>query len=266
MPADSVPPTPESAASPEVAAPVVKHVGTGGAIAGPVPWIDKTGTIGGVFRGIRSLIGGMRITVGYFVRPSTVVTQQYPENRETLKLPDRYRAQLAFNHDENGYHKCTLCRICEEQCPNVSIIITGREKPAIQKKEVDTFVWRLDSCTFCNTCVIVCPFNVLRFDGTFESSVYDRRLLAFTLNKYAGPPAGVLEKLEDPEARKAAMEPRDLYSAHAVLEDLLVKQKAKKVAEKAAREAARVKRKAAKAAALEAAAAAEKPAEAEDVG
>jgi NADH-quinone oxidoreductase subunit I len=240
----------DAAISPEevVQAPE-KHVGTGGAIIAAVPWIDKSGAIGGIFRGIRSLFGGMKITVGYLMRPSTVITQEYPENRETLKLPERFRAQLAFNHDANGYHKCTLCRICEEQCPNASIIITGRAKPAIQKKEVEDFVWRMDSCTFCNTCVIVCPFNVLRFDGTFESSVFDRRLLAYTLNQYAGPPAGVLEKIEDPEARKAAMEPRDPYSAHVVIEALAARQRAKKDAEKVARAAAKTARVAAKAAA-----------------
>ena len=223
-------PTPET----EAPAPAPIHVGVGGPIASQVPWLDKSSGVSGVFRGIRSLLGGMKITVGYFARPSTVVTQHYPENRETLKLPERYRAQLAFNHDDNGYHKCTLCRICEEQCPNSSIIISGREKPAISKKEVDSFVWRLDSCTFCNTCVMVCPFNVLRFDGKFESSVYDRRLMQFTLNHYAGPPAGVLEKVEDPEARKAAMEPRDPFSGPSVLAELLAKQRAAKAAARAA--------------------------------
>ena len=251
----------ESIAVPEVLPPPEKHVGTGGAVAGPVPWIDTSGAIGGVFKGIRSLFSGMKVTVGYLMRPSTVVTQEYPENRETLKLPDRFRAQLAFNHDANGYHKCTMCRICEEACPNVSIIITGREKPAVSKKELDSFVWRLDSCTFCNTCVMVCPFGVLRFDGTFESSVYDRRLLSYTLNQYAGPVASVLEKIEDPDARKAAMDPRDPYGGHAVIEALIEKQKAKKIAEKAAREAARVARWAKKAAAAAAPAG-----EAEDAG
>ncbi len=258
----------ESIAAPEVLPPPEKHVGTGGAVTGAVPWIDKSGAIGGVFKGIRSLFSGMKVTVGYLMRPSTVITQQYPENRETLKLPDRFRAQLAFNHDDNGYHKCTMCRICEEACPNVSIIITGREKPAVSKKEIDSFVWRLDSCTFCNTCVIVCPFGVLRFDGTFESSVYDRRLLAYTLNDYAGPVASVLEKIEDPEARKAAMEKRDPYGAHTIIEALAERQRAKKAATHAAYAAAKAariaKKEAAKAAAE--APAAEPAAEAKDVG
>ena len=212
------------------AAPV--HVGTGGAITGAIPWVDASGAVGGVFRSIRSLWGGMKVTVGYLARPSTVITQQYPENRKTLKMPDRFRSQLAFNHDANGYHGCTVCRICETECPNVSIVITGRDKPAISKKELDAFVWRMDSCTYCNICVMVCPFNVLRFDGTFESSVYDRRLLMYTLNDYAGPVASVLAKVEDPEARKAAMEPRDRYSGSAVLEALLKKQKERRGFEK----------------------------------
>jgi hypothetical protein len=45
----------------------------------------------------------------------------------------------------------------------------------------------------------------------FENAVYDRRLLVYTLNRYAGPPASVLLKEADPQARQRMMEPRDRY-------------------------------------------------------
>lgn len=206
-------------------------------VSSEAPWVDGTGIVVRVAKGLKSLMTGMKITGSYFVHPSTVVTQQYPDNRATLQLPSRFRAHLAFNTDSDGYNGCTVCRICEDACPNRSIIITQREKPAVIKKELDAFVWRMDTCTFCNACVQSCPVDVLRFDGKFESSVYDRRLLQFTLNDYAGPTGNLLRKIEDPEARKAATEPRDLYSGPTILQQLIDKKKAEKAARKAAAEA-----------------------------
>ena len=128
------------------------------------------------------------------MRPSTSVTQQYPENRDTLKMHDRYRAKLEFLGDD-GFHRCTACRICERECPNTSIIIDASKGDVTKKWEVDRYVWRLDTCTFCNICVQVCPFDAIDFSGKFESAVFDRRLLLFNLNEYAGPHASLAEKL-----------------------------------------------------------------------
>lgn len=171
-----------------------------------------------ILRGILSLLGGMKITFGYLVRPSTVVTQQYPENRETLKLADRTRALLTFTYDDKGFHKCTSCHICEDNCPNASIRVVDREKPAVSKTELGHFIWRLDTCTFCNLCVMVCPFQVLKMTSQFESSVCDQRLLIYNLNAYSGPAAGALAKLPDDEARKAALEARSIYDGPTALE------------------------------------------------
>lgn len=193
---------------------------SGQAVVVAPPWLDDVGVAGAIRKGIASLVGGMRVTGRYVARPSTVVTQHYPENRETLRLPDRFRGALRFHHDADGYHGCTVCRICEDQCPNRSIVITQRDKGALTKKELDAFVWRLDACTFCNTCVQVCPFNVLHFGPGFESAVYDRRLLVYTLNGYAGPTAALLNKVADPQARKAACEPRDPFCGPTVLQAL----------------------------------------------
>jgi hypothetical protein len=51
----------------------------------------------------------------------------------------------------------------------------------------------------------------LEMTGDFESSVYDRRLLVFNLNEYAGPTADQLEKLDDPELAKSQMRPMEKY-------------------------------------------------------
>ncbi|MBF0277785.1 MAG: 4Fe-4S binding protein [SAR324 cluster bacterium] len=169
------------------------------------------GTLPNIRKVLFSLFKGMSITLRYLLHPSTVVTQQYPENRNELKMFDRYRARLKFTYNEAREHHCTGCLICEMVCPNASIIIHNRKGPVTGKKEIDHFLWRWDICTFCNACVVACPHNALEMTGNFESAVYDRRLLIYNLNAYAGPPANALKKIEDPEERKKAMEARDVY-------------------------------------------------------
>jgi NADH-quinone oxidoreductase subunit I len=144
-----------------------------------------------------SLARGLRLTFSYLVHPSKVVTRQYPENRATLKFPERYRAMLHLIHEESGYHRCTACRMCERACPNKSIKILSQKGAISGKIELDHYIWRLDSCVFCNACVQSCPFDALKMGHEFENAVYDRRLLIFTLNRYAGPCASVLNKQED---------------------------------------------------------------------
>ncbi|MEE8404933.1 MAG: 4Fe-4S binding protein [candidate division Zixibacteria bacterium] len=163
-----------------------------------------------------SLLKGMKITLGYLLRPSTVVTQQYPENRDTLKMFERFRGQLQLTYDEEvGYMRCNGCNFCELACPNGSIILKDRRNPVNEKKELDRFIWRLDCCTFCNACVQACPHDALEWSGDFEAAVYDRRLLVYTLNNYAGPPSmavkRAIRKEERVEELKATVEPRQRY-------------------------------------------------------
>lgn len=184
----------------------------GGVIRVARPSIRRAGFVRRIVDGTASLLKGMAVTIRYLVRPSTIVTRQYPENRETLRMFDRYRTQLVMSHDEQGYHKCTACRQCVLACPNASILITTRKGAVSGRNELDQYVWRHDSCTFCNACVIVCPFGALEMSPKFESAVFDRRLLVYNLNRYAGPPASVLLKAADDEQRKSMMEPRGVYS------------------------------------------------------
>ena len=94
------------------------------------------GFIGGIFAGLVTLLQGMKVTLSYLVRPSTVVTQQYPENRETLKLAERFRSNLTMIRDQDGYHNCTTCGICVTACPNASINVVSK-KDATGKKVLD---------------------------------------------------------------------------------------------------------------------------------
>jgi len=136
-----------------------------------------------IFKGFYSLIKGMEVTGKELVTPK--VTEQYPENRATLNIPERFRATLEFIYDENGYHKCIACGSCERNCPNQTISITKRMVELAdgkKKQKLDKYMYDLGSCTFCGLCVQVCPTNAIRFSNDFEQAVFTREKLNKQLN------------------------------------------------------------------------------------
>ena len=136
-----------------------------------------------IFKGFYSLIKGMEVTGKELVTPK--VTEQYPENRAKLHIPERFRATLEFIYDDNGYHKCIACGSCERNCPNQTISITKRmvDLPDGKKKmKLDKYMYDLGSCTFCGLCVQVCPTNAIEFSNDFEQAVFTREKLHKQLN------------------------------------------------------------------------------------
>ena len=56
--------------------------------------------IGKILFSVSSLATGLKTTLKEFFTPK--VTEQYPENRKTLKISERHRARLYMPLDENG--------------------------------------------------------------------------------------------------------------------------------------------------------------------
>jgi len=137
----------------------------------------------GLFIGIGSLLGGMAVT--WKELWTKKVTQQYPENRGTLVISDRFRAELTMPHDENNEHACTACGICEMNCPNGTITVNSKmieTEDGKKKKILDTYIWDMGMCTFCNLCVLTCPSSAIKFDNTYENAVFTRSKLVQQLN------------------------------------------------------------------------------------
>lgn len=135
------------------------------------------------FRGLGSLLTGMKITLRNFFRPGT--TECYPENRAELQIFDRYCGELTMPHNENNQHKCVACGLCQMNCPNGSIKLTtktetdenGKNSKVLVKYEYD-----LGSCIFCRLCVRGCPHDAITFDRHFENALFTRDKLVRTLN------------------------------------------------------------------------------------
>ena len=137
----------------------------------------------GLFQGIGGLLTGMSVTwTELFTKK---ITQQYPENRATLIISPRFRGELIMPHDEKNEHACTSCGICQMNCPNGTIVIKSKTietEDGKKKKILDEYHYNLGSCTFCNLCVLTCPSDAIKFENTFESSVFTRGKLDMRLN------------------------------------------------------------------------------------
>lgn len=132
-----------------------------------------------------SLMCGLSVSLKYFFDPRRIVTEQYPENRKTLKMHERFRGRLKMIEDENGNNRCTACGMCERACPNASINVLATKNIA-GKKVLGRYVYHFASCTQCGLCVEACPFGAIRMNQDFEVATTDPNTLEMILNKKEG--------------------------------------------------------------------------------
>ncbi|MCH5239090.1 MAG: 4Fe-4S binding protein [Muribaculaceae bacterium] len=157
-------------------------------------------------KGLKSLVDGMMVTGKEFVTPK--ITEQYPENRATLQISDRFRAELTLIYDKEGRHKCIGCGICQMNCPNGTIQLTTKmvDLPDGKKKrKLDKYMYDLGSCTFCMLCVTTCPQDALEFSNDFEQATFTRDSLVKQLNYRPEPKEEAVAA-----APKPAMDPEKL--------------------------------------------------------
>jgi NADH-quinone oxidoreductase subunit I len=149
-----------------------------------------------VFGAVRSLAKGMWRTGYYFTHHKEIITEQYPDNRATLHLPDRFKGEVVMPHDDKNEHRCTGCTACELACPNGTIKVVTKfdiSPEGKKKKAIDKLVYHLELCTMCNLCIIACPSDAIVMAQTFEHSVFDRNKLTKILNN---PGSKIMEGVE----------------------------------------------------------------------
>ena len=149
-----------------------------------------------VYGALKSVLAGMRRTGYYFIHHKEIITQQYPDNRAEMHLPERFKGEVVMPHDANNEHRCTGCTACELACPNGTIkVITKFDTTpeGKKKKAIDKLVYHLELCTMCNLCVEACPSDAIKMAQTFEHSVFNRNDLIKVLNQ---PGSKIMEGVE----------------------------------------------------------------------
>ena len=126
--------------------------------------------IKGLFHGLGTLLTGLKVTGREFFTPK--ITEQYPENRATLKMYDRFCGSLTMPHDAEGRNRCIACGLCQSACPNGTIRLT-----------TETVADPGTGKTKKRLCVNACPTGAIRFSTDFEHAVYTREKLVKQLNK-----------------------------------------------------------------------------------
>jgi NADH-quinone oxidoreductase subunit I len=169
------------------------------------------GMLNKTYVGLKGLVSGLGLTLGYFLKPSKVITQQYPENRETLKLPKRSRSRVELVRDpQTGNFTCMGCGVCVKACPNGSLEVTRGKDPVTKKPVMEKFVYHFERCTLCGLCVDSCHSESLMMGRGFENAVYDSSQLTMLLSE--GTPnlagrAGAKEEAKRPAAPAAIPAP-----------------------------------------------------------
>lgn len=149
-----------------------------------------------VWGAVKSLLIGLKRTLYYFTHHKEIITEQYPDNRATLVLADRFKGEVVMPHNEANEHRCTGCTACELACPNGTIKVVTKfdiTPEGKKKKAVDKLIYHLELCTLCNLCVEACPSDAIKMAPTFEHSVYDRSQLTKILNN---PGSKIMEGVE----------------------------------------------------------------------
>lgn len=133
---------------------------------------------------VSTLIDGMKVTMGYFVRPRENVTLQYPD--EVWPVPERnigvgelesyntIRSKLSVDIDD-----CIGCKKCERACPVACITIDthkvdndvdlGQTSNGTQKRLlVSNFTIDMSECMFCDLCTPPCPEDCIFMTPDFQ--------------------------------------------------------------------------------------------------
>ena len=138
-----------------------------------------TGRVFGIFKDIKNLVIGMKITSRHLGRRA--ITIQYPEER--WEMPERSRGIVVLLSDkETGELNCTSCMLCMRACPTGAIIIDA-PRDENKKRQLKKFDIDFGLCCFCGLCEEACNFSALKMASMYEYSTENKEDLTWDMNK-----------------------------------------------------------------------------------
>ena len=155
--------------------------------------------------GFKSLLVGMRITLGQAIKPS--ITVQYPH--QTLKMPARFRGHVKLVLDPaTGKSRCTACGLCVKACPSDCIELDGIKREGEKKKSVTEYELDFTKCSLCGSCVDACPSDAIEYSKDYNVVSLNREDFShMDLVKRLEAEAEIWRKHHPPQAAAAATTP-----------------------------------------------------------
>lgn len=97
------------------------------------------------------------------------IVMQYPKERYDIPERGRYGVEMWFNED--GSHKCTGCKLCQNACPYecINIEVSAGEGG----RNIDHWYYQQSACVVCGYCVEACTFNAIRMSHDYERAHFD---------------------------------------------------------------------------------------------
>lgn len=110
-----------------------------------------------------------------FTRKDIVL--QYPKERYEIPERGRYGVEMDFNED--GSHKCTGCKLCQNACPYecINIEVSAGEGG----RHIDHWYYQQSACVVCGYCVEACTFNAIVMSHDYERAHFDPALKTIQL-------------------------------------------------------------------------------------
>jgi NADH-quinone oxidoreductase subunit I len=159
-----------------------------------------------IYGGFKSLLIGLRITIGQFFRPT--VTVRYPH--KTLKMPPRYRGHIELvGNPETGKPLCFVCKLCERACPSDCISVEGTKLEGDKRKSVTSYKLDFTKCSLCGSCVEVCREGAIRFSRDYNlAGLTKEEFLLDLVQRFQAQQADVKSEIRDqrPETRNPKSE------------------------------------------------------------
>jgi NADH-quinone oxidoreductase subunit I len=119
---------------------------------------------------------GLAVTLRYYF--SRKVTVQFPE--QVLEPPERFRGLIRLYRDERGEPLCIACKACQRACgQGCFVAIEGVREEGRKTPKPVVFDWRLDRCSFCGLCTLVCPTDAIRNSNEYLLTASGREACFF---------------------------------------------------------------------------------------